>query len=349
MSLRKYDPNKVEEKVEEVKETEESKKVEEVVEAPIIETVDEKTLAEEINAKRLEYKAYADKQKKINYIITGIVCVCLVAIFAVMMVFSSTEWVLYVGIGVMALVLAATYISSKMMRKKLLASAEVYIDFLYKKTSEYLYASKDTKNFVATPKGTLEDKYFLNAHFYSMLKGTKSRNFVHFTLDGVDYDSCDLAANTVIKGKLSPKFLGRFYSIKAPIDTKEKVTLFQLKGGKYSNPLDDIENLKLVEGNDVYAIYSDDENYKKLFNDRLIKALSDFEIKAPLIDVIFSIKDNLISLGIDYEDEFLNIPVDSDFSIKNLRKSKEDFEKVLKVISVLLDNNSNKQKDSKAK
>ena len=81
----------------------------------------------------------------------------------------------------------------------------------------------------------------------------------------------------------------------------------------------------------------------------MIKALSDFEIKAPLIDVIFSIKDNLISLGIDYEDEFLNIPVDSDFSIKNLRKSKEDYEKVLKVISVLLDNNSNKQKDSKAK
>ena len=123
MSLRKYDPNKVEEKVEEVKETEESKKVEEVVEAPIIETVDEKTLAEEINAKRLEYKAYADKQKKINYIITGIVCVCLVAIFAVMMVFSSTEWVLYVGIGVMI-----AKVGSYLYKEKLFAPLSLGVD-----------------------------------------------------------------------------------------------------------------------------------------------------------------------------------------------------------------------------
>ena len=305
----------------------------------LVDTDDEKKLVDEINEKRLTYKKYADKQKKINYIITGVVCVALIACFVLMMVFSSIDWVLYVGVGVMGVVLLATYLSSRFMRKNLLAQAEVYIGHLYTIVSKYIYGDFKCKDFVSTPKGSLEDKYFIDAHFYKALKGTKSRNFVHFVLDGNEYDSCDLAANQVIKGKLSPKFLGRFYSVKAPLKTSGKITLFQLKGGKLSVPVDDIDSLKLVEGNNKYVIYTDDENYKSIFTDRLVKALSSFGNVSPHIDIIFSIHDNLISFGIDYEDEFLNIPVDNEFAIKNSRLAKSDFEKFKKIIDILIDNN----------
>jgi hypothetical protein len=304
----------------------------------LVETPDDIKLASEINAKRLEYKKYADKQKKINYIITGVICVVLIACFACMMIFTSTTWVLYVGIGVMGVVLLGTYLSSKVMRKNLLAEAEVYINFLYSETEKYIFKNYKTEDFVATPKGTLQDKFFTDAHFYTNLKGTRSRNFVHFKLENVEYDACDLAANTMIKGKLSPKFLGRFYSMKLPLDTKDKVTIFQLKGGKLSVPIDDIQDLKLVEGNDVYAIYSNDESYSNIFTDRLVKTLCSFGNKSPKIDVIFSVKNNLISLGIDYEDEFLNIPVDNEFTIKNTKVSIEDFTKVKKIVDILKEN-----------
>jgi len=304
----------------------------------LVSTQDETKLVEDINAKRLEYKKYADKQKKINYLITGIICVVLVTCFALMMIFSTTDWVLYVGIGVMAVVLLGTYLASRYMRKKLLENAEVYINYLYTQNETYVYRDFKTEDFVATPKGNLQDKFFNDAHFYINIKGTRSRNFVHFKLDGVEYDACDLAGNTLIKGKLSPKFLGKFYSIKLPIDTSDKVTVFQLKGGKLSVPVDNIGDLKLVEGNDTYVIYSNDEKYQSIFTDRLVKALVSFGNKSPKIDVIFSIKNNLISLGIDYEDEFLNIPVDKEFTVNNSRISKEDFKKVRKIVEILSEN-----------
>ena len=343
MSLRKNSPEVVAEQAKQnakpIDATGRNLKVEEDDrEELLVETDAEKKLVEDVNVKRLDYKKYADKQKKINYIITGFVCIVLIAVFVLMMIFTTTNWVLYVGVGVMGVVLLATYISSKMMRKNLLAQAEVYIGYLYTTVAKYVYGDFKSEDFVSTPKGSLEDKYFVDAHFYKDLKGTKSRNFVHFKLDGVEYDSCDLAANHVVKGKLSPKFLGRFYSIKAPLKTNGKVTLFQLKGGKLSIPVDDIETLKLVEGNTTYAIYSDDENYKSIFTDRLLKALISFGTTSPHIDLIFSVKDNLVSLGIDYEDEYLNIPVDNEFQIKNSRLAKNDFSKVRKIVDILLDN-----------
>ncbi len=346
MGLRKNEPLKEEVAEEKIESGVNENKVvadhKDVGAKKIIKTEDDIKFEEDINNKRKEYKAYADKQRKINIIISSIVAVVIIAAFICMINLSSKyTWVLYVCLGVMILVLGGTYFASNKMKKNLIAKSEVYIDYLYEKCGQYVYDDKDVKNLIVTPKGSLEDKWFLEAHFYKDIVNTKGRNFSHFEYKGVEVDSCDLAANIKIKGKLSPKFLGRYYSFKANNKTNGKVTIFQLKGGSLSVPLDDIDDLKLVEGNDKYCIYSNDTNVKKVLNTRVIKELEKFKIVDPLIDVIFSVKDNLISLGIDYADEFLNIPVDSDFSIKNTKISKEDFKKVVNVLDTFLQSNKN--------
>ncbi len=354
MGLRKNEPLK-EEVVKEEKEkivAENDEKLEanqeEVAEEQeIVKTDDDVNLENDINEKRKEYKVYADKQRKINIAITTGISVILLGAFICMMVFGKTyDWVLYVCLGVMILVLAGTYLSSNMMKKKLMAQSEVYIDYLYEKTGHYVYNDKEIKSLVITPKGSLDDKWFHDAHFYKDIVNTKGRNFAHFEYKGVEVDTCDLAANMKIKGKLSPKFLGRYYSFKANNKTDGKVTIFQLKGGKLSIPLDDIDDLKLIEGNDKYCIYSNDPNAKKILNAKVIKELQKFKVVDPLIDVIFSVKDNLISLGIDYADEYLNIPVDSDFSIKNTKIAKQDFKKVIDVLEALLKTAKNNQDEN---
>lgn len=346
MGLRKNEPLKEEVAEEKIESGVNENKVvvnhKDVDARKIIKTEDDIKFEEDINNKRKEYKVYADKQRKINIIISSIVAVVIIAAFICMINLSSKyPWVLYVCLGVMILVLGGTYFASNKMKKNLIAKSEVYIDYLYEKCGQYVYDDKDVKNLIVTPKGSLEDKWFLEAHFYKDIVNTKGRNFSHFEYKGVEVDSCDLAANIKIKGKLSPKFLGRYYSFKANNKTNGKVTIFQLKGGSLSVPLDDIDDLKLVEGNDKYCIYSNDTNVKKVLNTRVIKELEKFKIVDPLIDVIFSVKDNLISLGIDYADEFLNIPVDSDFSIKNTKISKEDFKKVVNVLDTFLQSNKN--------
>lgn len=354
MGLRKNEPLKEEvvkeEKEKIVVENDEKLKAnqEEVAEEQeIVKTDDDVNLENDINEKRKEYKVYADKQRKINIAITTGISVILLGAFICMMVFGKTyNWVLYVCLGVMILVLAGTYLSSNMMKKKLMAQSEVYIDYLYEKTGHYVYNDKEIKSLVITPKGSLDDKWFHDAHFYKDIVNTKGRNFAHFEYKGVEVDTCDLAANMKIKGKLSPKFLGRYYSFKANNKTDGKVTIFQLKGGKLSIPLDDIDDLKLIEGNDKYCIYSNDPNAKKILNAKVIKELQKFKVVDPLIDVIFSVKDNLISLGIDYADEYLNIPVDSDFSIKNTKIAKQDFKKVIDVLEALLKTAKNNQDEN---
>ncbi len=354
MGLRKNEPLKEEvvkeEKVDIVAQGDEkleADKEEVIEEQEIVKTDDDVNLENDINEKRKEYKVYADKQRKINIAITTAISVVLLGAFICMMVFGKTyDWVLYVCLGVMILVLAGTYLSSNMMKKKLMAQSEVYIDYLYEKTGHYVYDGEEVKNLVITPKGSLDDKWFHDAHFYKDIVNTKGRNFAHFEYKGVEVDTCDLAANMKIKGKLSPKFLGRYYSFKANNKTDGKVTVFQLKGGKLSIPLDDIDDLKLIEGNDKYCIYSNDPNAKKVLNSKVIKELQKFKVVDPLIDVIFSVKDNLISLGIDYADEYLNIPVDSDFTIKNTKIAKQDFKKVVNVLEALLQTAKNNQEEN---
>ena len=355
MGLRKNDL-KSQAETQEVKK-EDSDKKEEVVEEEvpekepeIVKTDSEIELEKAVNEKREEYKAYALKQKRLNIIITSIVAVVLIAAFFGMMMLSDKyEWVLYLCLGAMILVLGSTYFLSKVMRKRLLAQSEVYIDFLCKEVSKYVYSDKKVKDLVVTPKGSLEDKWFFDAHFYKDLVGTKGRHFAHFEYNGMEVDSCDLAANYKVKNRLAPKFLGRYYSFKPNFKTDGKVTIFQLKGGELSVPIDDIDDLNFIEGNKQYCIYSNDPNAKKVLNDRVIKALLKFKVKNPLIDVIFSVKDNLVSLGIDYTDEFINIPVDKDFSIKNSKIAKEDFAKVMNVVKVLLESNKEKEVEEKSK
>ena len=96
----------------------EADKEEVIEEQEIVKTDDDVILENDINEKRKEYKVYADKQRKINIAITTAISVVLLGAFICMMVFGKTyDWVLYVCLGVMILVLAGTYLSSNMMKK----------------------------------------------------------------------------------------------------------------------------------------------------------------------------------------------------------------------------------------
>ena len=63
--------------------------------------------------------------------------------------------------------------------------------------------------------------------------------------------------------------------------------------------------------------------------------LQGFRIDETLIDVILCIKEGKVSIGIDYSDEFINIPVESEFKINNIKRAKLDLERVLKIFDLL--------------
>ena len=54
-----------------------------------------------------------------------------------------------------------------------------------------------------------------------------------------------------------------------------------------------------------------------------------------MLDVIFSIHNGKVDLGIDYSDDFINIPVESNFKIDYVRRAKLDLDRVLNIFDLL--------------
>lgn len=340
MGLRKYDENS--NKEQEIVENEVASEVEETTdkEAIIEENIPlnelQEQLEKKINDYRVEYLAIAKKQRKINYIVTGCVLAFLIAAFVLIIVFGNKiNWVSYVSLAVMAIVLVTTFFISKFFKNKLSECALTYLDNLCKEENNYLYREDYFTEVESLPRQELVPEIFFDAHFYKDLKSTKSRNLVIAKYKGKNFTSADLAANILVKNRTAPLFLGKFYDFENEYKEKDKYILFQLKGGQLSKPLDNIDDLTLVEGNEIYSIYSNDQNWDKVLTKKVINEIKKFKVDSTLIDVILSIREGKTCIGIDYMDEFMNIPVNSEFKFDTFRRVEEDLIKVLSIVDLI--------------
>lgn len=350
MGFKKYDESVASEvkKEEETKEVEEEKNNEEEINSVIDSnalleeeenkkevTSDQAELTKNINEARSKYWSYNKKVKRINYIVTGVSTVLMVGCFVLTLVFQSKyAWMLYVALGAFVLALIAMVTATKVNKNKLQGKANEYINELFTLSAKYLYRDEKFTKVNYLSANQLDDQVFINAHFYKNIKNTRSRNYVEAEYDGKVLTSVDVAGNILVKNRMSPMFLGRMY-IYPNNYQGDKVIIAQLKGGQLSKPLDDIEELKLVDGgtNSSFVVYTNDDNYKKVFNSKVLTTLKKFRIDKTLIDVIVSIRAGYTTIGIDYCDDFLNIPVESDFNINTLRRSEKDLNLVLEMIN----------------
>lgn len=343
MPLKKYNEEEVLKKEEETKKLEEeatnklqatievnSKKAEELNAIPLRE--DQETIKANIEKARGEYFTETKKQRRINIILTIVIVVILIAAFVLMITLSATiSYINYISIGVMVVAVVGMFVANRYFRGKLSKKAEDYIAKLYSEIDNYLFSGEDFKELSYKPQGQLKDEIFMDARFYKDLKNTRSRNLVSVQYKGKLLVAVDIAGNILIKNRLSPMFLGKFYDYENTYDKEGKRIIMQIKGGELSRPIDDVDDLKLVEGNETYAIYSNDEEWRKILKQDVIRDICKLEIDKTLIDVIISIRPGKTSIGIDYVDEFMNIPVDHEFDFNLVRKTEADFKKVLTI------------------
>ncbi|MCI7602407.1 MAG: hypothetical protein MSS77_04695 [Mollicutes bacterium] len=307
---------------------------EEIVEEPLSNRENEMTKT--INEERTNYKDFYKKQRKVNTIVTVSILVVVLGAFLMVIFNDQMGGVgIYVAIGLFVVAIVVSFLTSRAMKNKLTARAQEYVKSLYEITNAYVFDDKDISNLDDLGSEQLPTQEFIDGHFYKNIKATRNRNFVKMLYKSKELLTCDLAASILIKGKTSPMFLGKFYKFPCSYSKENSVILYQLKGGELSRPLDDVDDLKLVDGNKKYNVYSNDDNYKKILTDRILSLLNSFKIDDQLIDVIVSIKKGVVILGIDYSDEFMNIPVESEYNVKNTLRVKKDFERVKKIFDLL--------------
>lgn len=308
---------------------------EEVVETPQVIGANEESIIKAVNEGKEAYLVEVKKQKRINLIVTITLIVVLIGAFGLLIGLSKTyEWITYVSLLIMIIATGGSFLFSRSSRKLLTKKAMAFMKLYFTQINKYIYNDANFKDVVTMPNEELKKDVFVNARFYKGIQATKSRNFVSSIYNNKKMVSCDIAGSILVKNKTSPMFLGKFIDIDNDYD-KNFVILFQLKGKELSRPIDDTEGLKLVEGNNKYVIYTNDEQYKKILTKEVINALTSFKINNRVIDVILSIRKGTTAIGIDYSDEFINIPIDGNFDIHNTFKAKEDLNKVLKIINAI--------------
>lgn len=319
-----------------VTEIDEEVKEDDTLETPVEElNIDE--VVKEINDQRLLYEIQTKKQRRISTTLSVILFAIMIACFVLALTLGSTyTYVLYICLGVAIVAVVFALVLGKLIKNKLSGKAGNYIDFLFKKQNEYLYQEDIFSKTDSLPRVEMKSEAFYDARIYKDLKMTKSRNFTSTVYKERVLTSADLAAAIMIKNRTSPLFLGKYYDYDFPYEKENLYILFQLKGKELSRPIDDIEGLEKKQDNDRYIIYSNDNEYKKVLTSKVIQDLLKFKIEDPVIDVILSIRKGKLNIGIDYTDDFVNIPVAKEFSKDNLLILKRDLYRVTKIIDDLL-------------
>ena len=299
-------------------------------------------LINRIDKKKEEFNKASKKIKMMNYIMLGIMLVCIVGALIFISVFkveegSNLTWLPYVVIGVAIAVAVVAYIFMRLQRKKVEKVGNEYITFVINQTNSVIY---EEPKFLDLKVESIADKKetFSNSRIFKDIKSFKSINVINATFEGSLIIAFDCAASVIQKNRQIPHFLGRMFVLPLINVPKEVRALFQLKGkNEYSYPVDDLEGLVEVTNNDKYVYYISDPKYKDLIDQKVISLIKRFRIDKTIYDVIISINGSSLYVGIDYEDSFISIPSDAKegFNLKRIVKSKEDIDKVLDIYKAI--------------
>lgn len=333
MGFRKEE-QKVTEEVKENTKVEETKKEEEEEEnIQLIEDLDVQDTIDSINHKKEEFDNYQKKWRTYGIINTIIFLLFVTGGFVLVVAFSkdtNLAWLTYVGLGLVIVGFAFSLVYSKIKKNKLNEKSAEYIDFYFKEKTKVIFNIDGVSKISAKAKCNYKDE-FLASKFYKEIQTVRSRFGIDFKYKNVNCNINETAGCKLINKRAFPVFLGKFFYCDVKYDKPTRI-LFQLKGKELSQPVDNIDNLEIKEDNDKYIIYSNDDDYKKVFNNEVIRSINQFKSIGSIIDVILSISENKLYIGIDYTDEFMNASINEKLTLDILSKEKNDLEKILNIV-----------------
>lgn len=300
---------------------------------------DERSVEKKIEEKRLEQKEAQKKLRIQNYIVLGIALVVVVVALALAMTLGNKEGYNWVTILVFCIAIASfigIYIFSKFQKKSAEKSGNEYVGFIFNEKNKVVYNDSKFTDLSFSLKGEEDIKELFNeSRIFLNIKSFKAINVVKGKLNDVDFVSFDCAASILEKRRPIPHFLGRMFVFNLNDVDSSLRGIYQIKGGEYSFKVDDIEDLTLIDGNDKHTFYANNEEIKKILNSKVLNIVKKIKPSTQVIDVIVSINNSKLFIGIDYSDDMINPPLDKSLNLKNLTKEKKDIETVIEIIEAI--------------
>ena len=293
--------------------------------------------SENLAAIEKERTVFYGQYKKSNiwkYSVSGICIVIIILGYILpLQIASWTAYQMPITLSVLAVGVLGLGIFSYVSRKKIEVKMKDYFKKFYENTNAYVFSDPDIKNVTGAVENKLPAESFNAAGLYKDVVQVGSRASFQFEYKGLNCSISDAAGQTKgPKGTLQTIYVGKF--IQCPSTYQGGTCIVYLKGNNRALPPTSLKDYSLIEDHKDMIVYGE-EGAKRALTKKVRDAIAQFRTNDILCDAAISIKDGHAYIALGYEDTLMVLPMDKSFNPNPTAQFKNDFEKVLDLISVL--------------
>lgn len=241
--------------------------------------------------------------------------------FAILLVIAG---IALVGVGTYTILIKRTL--NKKMKK--------YFSDFYSESNSYVFKQEGfTENELQTP-DRIEQVQFDENKIYFNVINVGSRGLTTFRYHEKPMYICDCAAQTKIEKATKPVFVGKYLVGDSKYSESEPIIIY-IKGDERSLPPTNVEETSLVLNEKDLYVYSNNKDWKKVVNSKVVKALHKIQPHDHLIDVTISLVNGKAYFCLGYDDPLMVLPLQQPYDAKPLMQLKSDLVEFVNLLEEL--------------
>lgn len=292
-----------------------------------------------INAARNDFLAKHNKVMKTNKIVTGALFIAAIGLVVLGMTFEN---LIGLWFGLIVSVLIVIWIFTRYQRKQIDEAVSEYLFSYSINNNSYLFKGEEFNNITVGYKERPDIELLKQLNISDLVCSVSSRNVVKGTMLDKPFSVCDASLKVGDKDKRTQQkavFVGKVYSFDYSFDGEGRAFIY-LKGCGDAAPtkLDDVNKVEISGLKGDYEVYTSYKNYKSIFNKDVVKALNRFSTDETLNDLVISIVEGRVLIGLSYSDEAMVIPMNKDYEIDCLSHMEKELDIVKELNKALINN-----------
>ena len=280
-----------------------------------------------IETNRLVFLKFYHSQNVWKWVVGIVALVIILVDFLVIPNFLPTNfpvagrWAIMLVVAGIAIAGVATYtiLIKRVLNKKM----KQYFKDFYSESNAYVLENEGFSEIELQEPDKIEQVQFDENKIYANVFNVGSRGLTNFRYHEKPMYICDCAAQTKIEKTTKPVFVGKYLVGDSTYKDVEPIIIY-IKGDQRSLPPTNVEDVSLVYNEKDVYIYSNNKDWKKLINAKVLKALHKIKPHDVLIDVTISLVDGKAYFCLGYDDPLMVLPLQNPYDAKPITQLKED-------------------------
>ena len=291
---------------------------------------------EEIELERQKFFKTFRIQNTLKWIIT-VICISAIVVGCIVvpnLIQDNDNLKTGLMLGICVLALGGTFGYSVFTKRSMNIKMRKYFNFYYKKVNENAFNQEGFSDVVLQEPGKIDIDLFRDINLYKDVVDVGSRGLTEFNYHDIPMRIVDCAGNIKDDKRMRPVFVGKMLHCATAYLGEQMIAIY-FKGNEKALPPTNVTELKIIEDNAKYIIYSNSAEAKKVLKPEIKKMLNEIEMNKYLIDLAISMHDGKIFVCFGYDDPLMILPMQNQFNPKPNEQFKKDLGQVIKVVEAL--------------